>query len=225
LRLDEIDGPRWSLFAFGLLLLVAGTALPALSRGANAPLIAAGSAAAAAALILPRLQSIDFGGVLKGELRATSSADSEGGLSLRTDEWRLQRFAWLVCGDAQEARDLVEEVLAEARARKLPPGERGVFQLRSLVAMLENTRAYALLRAPRAKRGSRGSRPAETVEAVECRPTLEALAKLPIRVRVAYLLRCSWLLPIEQVAAILDCSPAEASGSVAEGRQALVALP
>lgn len=220
-RLGEIDGTRWSLFGFGVLLLAGGATLHSQATGS---LIAAGSAAAAAALILPRLQNIDFGGVLKGELKSADSAPESAGSGVLTDEWRLQRFAWLVCGDAQEARNLVEEALAEARARKLPAGKRGAFELASLVAMLENMQARALLRAPRVKQGSRVSRPAEAVEAVECRPTLEALAKLPVRARIAYLLRCSWLLPIGEVAEILGCPAAEADAAVTEGRQALGAL-
>jgi DNA-directed RNA polymerase specialized sigma24 family protein len=221
-RLSDIDGSRWGLFGLGLILLCVGTILHTAAQ-ATVPLIGAGSAAAAGALLLPRLQSVDIGGMFKGELRSAATLAADSSPALRTDEWRLQRFAWLVCGDAHEARDLVEEAMAEARARRLPAEQRGSFELRSLVAMLEDIRAHALLRAP-AKRRSREQRGPADVDSVACRPTLEALAKLPVRMRIAYLLRCSWLLSADEVAAILGCPVAEASDAVEAGRRALAAI-
>lgn len=200
-------------------MVCAGAALPAVSQAA-APLIAAGSAAAAAALILPRLQSVDFGGVFKGEIKREEPATP----GLRTDEWKLQRFAWLVCGNAEDARELVEEALANARVSRLPAAERGVYELRSLAAMLENVREHALLRRPASSRARRRSRPADDVVSEECRPTLEALAKLPVRARMAYLLRCSWLLSLEEVAQIVAGTPSEVSEAIAQGRLALAAV-
>jgi DNA-directed RNA polymerase specialized sigma24 family protein len=218
-RLEEIDWSRGGLFTFGLLMVFAGAALPAVSQ-ANAPLIVAGSAAVAAAVILPRLQSIDLGGVLKGEFRSDDLTTT----GVRTDEWTLRRFAWLVCGNAQQARELVEEALADARMRKLPASERGTQELRSLSAMLENVQAHALLRRVRA-RGERDRRaPADDIADEQCRPTLEALSRLPVRVRLTYLLRCSWLLSVEQVSTILTAEPAEVREATAQARQALAAV-
>jgi hypothetical protein len=217
-RLEEIDWSRGGLFAFGLLMVFAGAALPAVSQ-ANAPLIVAGSAAVAAAVIMPRLQSIDLGGVLKGEFRSDDSAST----GIRVDEWKLCRFAWLVCGNAQEARELVEEALADARVRKLPAGERGVQELRNLAAVLENTRAHALLRRTPTRR-KRERRTADDVADVSCRPTLEALSKLPVRVRLTYLLRCSWHLSVEEVGAILIAEPDEVNEAAAQADRALAAV-
>ena len=218
-RLEEVDWSRGGLFAFGLLMVVAGAALPAVSQ-AKVPLILSGSGAAAASMILPRMKSIDLGGVLKGEFRAEDPATA----GIRTDEWTLQRFAWLVCGNAQLARELVEEALADARVRRLPADERGVHELRKLSAMLENAQARVLLRRRSARRERNRRAPADDVADESCRPTLEALAKLPVRVRVTYLLRCSWLLSVEQVGTILVAEAAEVNESTALARQALAAV-
>ncbi len=180
-----------------------------------ASLISAGAALTAAALIFPRLRSFDLG-IFKAEL----GPDAVASRNLRTDAWRLQRFAWLVCGDATNARDLVEEALAETRACRVSPGERGVYTLKSLVALLENAREHAWLRPPPATRKPR-VRLADDVASEDCRPTMEALAALPVRVRVAYLLHCSWLLSLEEVVKIVAQTPSEVSEAVARGREAL----
>jgi hypothetical protein len=207
------------LFAFGLLMVLAGAAVPAVSK-ANGPLILSGSGAVAASVILPRLKSIDFGGLGKGEFRPDDSATP----GVHADEWMLQRFAWLVCGNAQLARELVEEALADARVRKLSPAERGMQELRSLAARLENMQARALLRRRSVRRERNRRAPADDIADEGCRPTLEALAKLPVRVRVTYLLRCSWLLSVEEVSTILIAEPAEVNEATALAQQALAAV-
>jgi hypothetical protein len=216
-RLEEIDWSRGGLFAFGLLMVFAGAALPAVSQ-ANAPLIVAGSAAASPAVIMPRLQSIDLG-VFKGVFRSDDSAST----GVRVDEWKLCRFAWLVCGNAQEARELVEEALADARVRKVPAGERGARELRNLAAMLENTRAHALLRRTPTRR-RRERRAADDVADASFRPTLEVLSKLPVRVRLVYLLRCSWHLSVDEVGAILVAGPDEVNEAAEQAARALAAV-
>jgi DNA-directed RNA polymerase specialized sigma24 family protein len=218
-RLEEIDWSRWGLFPFGLLLVLVGATLPA-SATASGTLIATGSAFAAASVILPRLKSIDIGGVVTGEFRDKEEPTS----GVRTDEWRLCRFAWLVCGNAREARELVEEALAEARVRRLPPGERGTQELRSLSAMLENAQARALLRRASRRERDRRKEGADDVADERCRPMLLALSQLPVRVRVTYLLRCSWLLSVQEVGTILAAEPDEVNAATALARQALAAV-
>jgi DNA-directed RNA polymerase specialized sigma24 family protein len=180
-------------------------------------LITAGAVLAAAAVIYPRLRSFDLG-IFKVEL----GPDVVATRSVRTDVWRLQRFAWLVCGNATDARDLVEEALADTRSCRLPASERGIHTLKSLVALLENAREHAWLQPPAAAHRRRAS-PAEDVAAEDCRPTMEALAGLPVRVRMAYLLHCSWLLPLAEVVEIVAQTPSEVSEAVAQGREALKA--
>ncbi len=219
--LQAIDWSRWGLFGMGALMVLVGCG-PATAE-ATAPLIAAGAALAAAALVFPRLRSIDFGGIVKAEIDSDESAHS----SLRIDVWRLQRFAWLVCGNAAEARELVEEALAETKIARRHGSDRGVYALRTLVALLENAREHALLRAPapRSGRARRGepSDASEDFATLDCRPTVEALAALPVRVRLVYLLRCSWQLPVEEVVKIFSSSPDDVLAAVAQGRRALEA--
>ncbi len=220
--LQAIDWSRLGLFGMGALMVYLGAG-PAPSH-ATVALISAGAALAAAALVFPRLRSIDFAGILKAEI------DSDDGAyrSLQVDVWKLQRFAWLVCGDIAEARDLVEEALAETRLARRHGGDRGAYTLRMLVGLLENAREHALLRrAPPRLQGGRGranaAAPGEDFAALECRPTMEALAGLPVRVRLVYLLRCSWPLSVEDVVELFSSSPEEVREAVTQGRRALEA--
>jgi DNA-directed RNA polymerase specialized sigma24 family protein len=217
--LSEIDWSRWSLFGMGLLMVLAGTG-PVASEAA-APLIPTGAALAAAALVFPRLRSIDFG-VVKAEIDSDNAAHRK----LQVDIWKLQRFAWLVCGNAVQARKLVEDALVETRLARRSGGDRGIYALQSLVSLLENAREHELLvRALPAQdgrdRSQESERMAEDVVSEECRPTMDALAALPIRVRMTYLLRCSWMLTVEEVVQIVSSSPSEVSEAVAQGRQTL----
>jgi hypothetical protein len=197
--------------------MVAVGAVGHIDTQAIAPLIAAGAALAAAALIFPHLRSFDFG-IFKAEIEP----DAAPSRKLQTDAWKLQRFAWLVCGDATDARNLVEEALAETRASRLPPGERGVYTLKSLVVLLENVQEHAWLQPPPVT-----DKPhvpvASGVDSDDCRPTMETLARLPVRVRVAYLLHCSWLLPLDEVVKIVAQTPGEVSEAITQGREALKA--
>jgi DNA-directed RNA polymerase specialized sigma24 family protein len=202
-------------------MVVLGTALPIEApavKDAFTPLIGAGAALTAAALIFPRLKSVDFAGIFKAEL----TSGEAGQRRLRADVWKLQRFAWLVCGDATDARDLVEEALAETRLAKVSGGEQGAYALQSLVVLLENAREHAWLRRPSAEHGA-GSRLADSVVSDQCRPTMEALARLPVRVRMEYLLHCSWLLSLDEVVKIFGCAASEVSEAVMQGREALKA--
>ncbi len=212
----DVDWSRWALFAVGIAMVASG--IDPVGHPAATPLIGAGAALIAAALIFPRLQSVDFGGIFKMELSSEGAAPR----GVRTDVWKLQRFAWLVCGDVTEARDVVEDALVETRLAKPPSGERGTYTLREVVALLENLREHALLRPPSATRRSR-LQLADEVASDACRPTLEALATLPVRVRMQYLLHCSWLLSIEEVAKLFECADGEVSDAVAQGREALKA--
>jgi hypothetical protein len=195
-----------------------GIALPRTSavKEVHTSLIGGGAALTAAALIFPRLKSIAVAGIFTVDL--TSGEDAHRGL--RVDVWKLQRFAWLVCGDAAEARNLVEAALAEARLVKLSSAERGTYTLQSLVALLENARERGLLTPPSATRRS-GPRLADNVVSDDCRPTMEALAALPVRVRMEYLLRCSWLLSLDEVVKIFGCPASEVGDAVTQGREAL----
>jgi DNA-directed RNA polymerase specialized sigma24 family protein len=211
---SDVDWSRWSLFGMGVLMVALGTAGPV--KEAVAPLIGAGAALTAAGLIFPKLRSVDFGGIFKAEL----SSDEDQRPAVRTDVWKLQRFAWLVCGDATNARDLVEDALAETRAARLPSGARSAYTLQTLVGLLENVREHAWLRSPSANHRPHTQLAAEVVSE-DCRPTMEALAELPVQVRIAYLLNCSWRLPVEEVVKVLGCSASDVSEAIAQGRGAL----
>jgi len=220
-RLGQIDWSRSGLFVLGLGLMLLGLARVPGST-ADAPLTVLGAGVVAVSLLLGQVKSIDFGGVLKGEFVAEGGSSSTG---VHADEWKLCRFAWLVCGNVEEARELVEEALAEARARRVPAGERGMQELRSLVAMLENTHAHALLRRRRTRHERRhGHDGVDELADERCRATVEALAGLPVRVRVVYLLRCSWLLTVPEVSAILAVGSPEVNDATERAREALAAV-
>ncbi len=193
--------------------MVAVGAAPAFQQAA-APLIAAGAALAAASLVYPRLQSIDF-----GSLKIGLKPDEDVHRSIQADIWRLQRFAWLVCGDAESARDLVEEALADTRLLKLSPDERGALTLQSLVVLLENARERDWLRPPAEVHETRTPL-ADNVVAPDSLPIKEVLAGLPVRSRIAYLLCSSWLLPLDEVVKIVAGSPEEVREAVMQGRLA-----
>ncbi len=214
---SDIDWSRFGLFGVGLFMVAAGVATEHVAKQAVIPLIGAGALLTASALVFPRLRSVDFG-VFKMEL----GPDQAASRSPRTDAWRLQRFAWLVCGDAANARDLVEEALAETRSSRLSADGRGINTLKSLVALLENAREHAWLRPSPATHKPHVPL-ADDVASEEARPTMEALAKLPVGVRMAYLLRCSWLLPLDEVVKIVAQTPDEVSEAVVRGREAMQA--
>jgi DNA-directed RNA polymerase specialized sigma24 family protein len=220
LRLEQLDLRRCGVFVLGAGLFVF-SASGALPSTLEATLLVVGVGLVAVALLLGEVKSIDFAGVFKGEF---VTDDSQRATGVHTDEWKLRRFAWLVCGDADEARELVEEALAEARVRKVPAGERGMQELRSLAAMLENTRAHALLRRKPARPQRSGHDGADQLVDDQSRVTLEALGKLPVRVRVTYLLRCSWLLSVQEVGAIIAAEPADVNSATEQAREALAAV-
>jgi DNA-directed RNA polymerase specialized sigma24 family protein len=219
-QLEQLGLRRCGVFLLGAGLFVFSVAgsLPSASK---ATLLIVGVGLITVALLLGEIKSIDFAGVFKGEF---VTGDSPHATGVHTDEWKLRRFAWLVCGNSDEARELVEEALAEARVRKVPSGERGTQELRSLVAMLENTRARALLRRKRLRPRGSGHDGADELADEQCRATLEALGKLPVRVRVTYLLRCSWLLSVQEVAAIIAAEPVEVDSATEQARKALAAV-
>jgi DNA-directed RNA polymerase specialized sigma24 family protein len=220
LRLEQLDLRRCGVFLLGAGLF-AFSVSGALPSTLEATLLVVGVGLVAVALLLGEVKSIDFAGVFKGEFVTDDPAQATG---VHTDEWKLRRFAWLVCGNADEARELVEEALAEARVRRVPTGERGTQELRSLVAMLENTRAHALLRRKPSRPRRSGHDGADELADEQCRATLEALGKLPVRVRVTYLLRCSWLLSVQEVAGIVSAEPVEVNSATELARQALAAV-
>ncbi|HXN36732.1 MAG TPA: hypothetical protein VN892_01725 [Solirubrobacteraceae bacterium] len=199
-------------------MLCAGATLHPVSQAA-APLILAGSTATSAALTLPLLTSLPFGGGLKGANESVSVTAAVP--TLRPNADRLQDFAWLACGDAQQARSLVEEALAEARARKLRGEERDAFTLRLLVAMLANVRERTLLGATRIARAKGASPQRQDVDDPKNQRTLDALDKLTAPVRIAFLLSSFWLMPSDGVAAILGWPLEQVASAVAEGSQAV----
>jgi DNA-directed RNA polymerase specialized sigma24 family protein len=221
----ELDWKRIALAVIGA--LVVGTAcVPSLKLGSvlTASLIAFGTTMMAVALVLPRLSVSELEVALPGVKAKIAQQEFHRTFAPRAED--LQSFAWLASGDPVEARNLVEDALAETRrqGRNLPSSERDTFVLRVLVERLDTSSDRRLL-LPVLGQRVRGLDEQPPVEVSEAQAALIArFAKLELRIRIAYLLRVTFELPSAEVAHIVGRPQTEVEGDVERARRRLKQL-
>ena len=156
-------------------------------------------------LLMPRLRNFEVG---PGGVKATlAEGDEAFKVVFRAEADRLYRFAYFMCGDPDQARELVESALAKTRdqQRCLASEERGAYALRTLLELLETVEERRWLRGPVAVRAA--SRRRQKVPAAADARIVAALAELDIPARAAFLLRLDWMLTPEEAAHVLGKPP------------------
>jgi len=132
---------------------------------------------------------------------------------------RLQRFGYVLCGDPHTAADLVQDTLV------------ALYVQWPHVRVMEHVDAYArkmLLRSflTERRRPWRRMRLTGTVpdEVTSSAPALDersalvsALRQVPPRQRVVLVLRFLYDLPVEEVAAVLECTPGTVKSQTSRG--------
>lgn len=126
-----------------------------------------------------------------------------GPLTRPEDAWAaLGRFAYLVAGDMEVARDLAQEALARAARRGLDlEAPDSLPYLRTIVVNLWRRRLRRLASEARALLGTTGPVPPPAEDAVDDRDLIwRALRRLPPTARVALVLRYYEDLPVAEIA-------------------------
>lgn len=198
--------PSLPLVALGAGLLSLGIlVVPGTQEAAATVLVFLGSAFAAVGVVSPSFSEMELSPtkfrLARGEVVAPQPwmiAEAE----------ILSGIARKVLGDAEQARDTVEEALSRIRRfdRRIPEDKRELTKLKTLVALLD--------RADQRRLWSGGDRAADRATDV-----LAALQRLDFRMRVALALRSEF--PVKQVAEVLDCSEAEVDADLASARTAI----
>ena len=179
-------------------------------------LFVAGGAVLAWATVLYRstlqLRELEIGiGVVKAKLGA-DRVEVRASVALETGA--LLRFAWLMCGDEHEARNGVEDTLAEARrvGRRLSASARNALELRTLLDRLETSANRRWLRGTSPDPHPRAGQPAI---ADEDRRTIGALASLEFPARAVFLLRNYWPLTVDEVAFVVGRAREQVAAEIA----------
>jgi DNA-directed RNA polymerase specialized sigma24 family protein len=219
----KIGARRAALVTVGFLVIGVAVAV----AGSKTWMLVAGSALVVAGSFLPRLTltGVELG---FGPVKATLAAqDDEFRRAFQERAERFQRFAWLVCGDADEARGLVEEALAEARLQqRTQPIDKCIrYALCTLLDRLETAPDRRLLD------GLFGAAPKPRGHAGESlrledrdRATMAALAGLPVGRRTAYLVRVFFGLPESEVAELVRRPLPEVHDDIVRAQRALEVL-
>jgi DNA-directed RNA polymerase specialized sigma24 family protein len=200
LHLADRQDRRSAVFCgVGAVMLLGGFVYPGSQAVTATTLIVLGAAQVAVGLLLPRLTEFEIGPAgLKTKIRPAEQAVA---LSVAGEASRLNRFARLMCGNAEQARELVEEALVRTRRSGVRGRERDAIQLKVLLDLLDTAQERLWLEGrsvpdgvPQGGAGSDAS--AEEISA--------ALRQLPFAQRAAFLLRVDWSLPVDEVAAVLE---------------------
>jgi RNA polymerase sigma-70 factor, ECF subfamily len=201
-----IDLPSGLLLGFGSALLVAGFFIPGEQTAFATALIAVGAGLVALGALSRFVAEFELG--LTG-VKMKLAQRPPGPIALGVKADQLPRFAALVLGDPEQAREVVEDALARSqqRGKRLSESERDTLALRLLIELLDTAPLKSLLRGKSQVRRDPAGR--DVVAPADSR-VLEALKTLPFPERVAFLLRLDLSLSLEEIAALLGQSPKEA---------------
>jgi RNA polymerase sigma-70 factor (sigma-E family) len=147
--------------------------------------------------------------------------DEEFAEFARARQQRMYRQAYLLCGDAEQARDLVQTTLLKLY-RAWPRVSKATYVDAYSHKTLVRTYLEGLRRSRRERQLQRLAEPPRSEESADLRVTLlGALAELPPRARAVVVLRYWEDLSIEQTAEALGCG----AGTVkAQSSRALATL-
>ena len=134
----------------------------------------------------------------------------------REQRERLQRFAFLICGDAGRAAELLREASARTREewRTGASDDPRAATLRTLVRLQAHSGLFELF--VTAGAGKRRGEPNEPVEGEIPRATLDALGELSLPARAALALHVVYVMGTQQMADVLEL-PEEAVTEELEG--------
>lgn len=141
----------------------------------------------------------------------------------------LKRYAYLLCGDADSAEDLVQEALVRvlARTRRVPddPRELENYVRRAMVNLVIDAARRATRWRSLVPRLSARDRVADDSGAVCERLALgAALARLPARQRACVVLHYYEDLPLTDIAEALGCGVGTVKSHLHDARRALALL-
>lgn len=204
------------LCGIGGAMLAGGLLYPGAQAVTATTLIVLGAAQLAVGVLLPRLTEFEIGPAgLKTKLVPSAP---EVAPSLVSEAGRLNRFAHLMCGDAELARELVEDALSTARKRRGRGGPRGAAELRALLDLLDTAEERRWLRG---ETDVGGSGTAERRSQDPSKRITAALGELPFHERAAFILRVDWSLPVDEIAGLLDRPPDEVRQDIEAARSRL----
>jgi DNA-directed RNA polymerase specialized sigma24 family protein len=214
LRLD--DHASLLLLVFGVGMCVAGALYSGPQDAVASTLILAGVAVAVAGVLLPRLRELEIG---PGGLKTSIRDDVDPQPLVDAQVPRLNRFAHLVSGDSEQARELVEDALARTRVqhRRVPPDERAAFTLRTLVELLDTAEERHWLRGKLRTRSGHADVPDPQASGA----VIQALQQLDFPARVAFLLRADWSLRLDEISRLLEQPLEIVKDDVARAREVL----
>ncbi|HYN96384.1 MAG TPA: SigE family RNA polymerase sigma factor [Pilimelia sp.] len=136
----------------------------------------------------------------------------------------LRRLAFLLCGDGHRADDIVQQTFVQLyvhwrRARTADHIDRYVRRMVLRAYLDERRRPWSRVRLFEAPPEPAPGPPAGDPD--ERAVLLAALAKVPPRQRAVVVLRFLYDLPVDEVAALLGCSPGTVKSQTAHGLTAL----
>jgi DNA-directed RNA polymerase specialized sigma24 family protein len=209
--------PTIALCLTGAALMALGLALGK-APGAS-PLIFIGAGQVTLAVLLPRVTRFDVGP--SGVGATLAEGDAEFRVVFEAEADRLQRFAYLMCGDNEQARALVEDALGKTRVqqRRLSGEERGSYALRTLLELVENAEERRWLRGPTPARPASRRRRAPPDE--EDPAIVSALAELGLPARAVAVLCWHWDLNAEEIAAVVKRPTEEVRKDLSRAREQL----
>jgi DNA-directed RNA polymerase specialized sigma24 family protein len=196
-------------------IFAAGLVAPGHLAGVATTLIVVGAGQMSVSIMLPRLAEFEIG---PGGVKTKMATEASGPRRMfEAEADRLNRFAYLMCGDRGQARELVESALMRVRkqARRIPPDERGADTLRTLVELLDTAPERRWL-SGMSGRGVMRDAPAEREDAI-----VGALGRLDFPARAAFVLRVDWPLPLQEVSTLLGRPADEVRQDIESARDLL----
>jgi hypothetical protein len=199
--LEELS---WPLLTLGLLMIGLGVIAPGTQPKAVTALILAGSSLSAIAVLHPIYREFEIGLTKLRFARRDTGAPAPWMVAEAETLTGIARWA---LGDSDLARTIVEDALTMVRRvnRRIPPDEREVTKLKTLVALLYKADQRRML----ADDGRAGS-------AAITNGTMAALQAVDFEARIAFAL-CSEFR-VKEVAEVLDSSEEEVSVQIQRAR-------
>jgi DNA-directed RNA polymerase specialized sigma24 family protein len=203
------------LFTVGGAVFGAGLVAPGGLAAVATTLIVVGAGQMSVGLLLPRLTEFEIGpGGVKTKMDTETTRPR---MLFEAEANRLNRFAYLMCGDRAQAREIVELALrrVNGRQRRIPSDQRGVITLRTLIELLDTASERRWLRGivagPSDPQGDQT--PADAI--------VDALSRLDLETRAAFVLRVDWPLPPEEVALLMGRPEADIRRDIDVARSVL----